>query len=85
MKSEPAAVGEHPRRLRKERCRSGLRSAQLRIERQGGGNGRVYDIALHVQDPAGNRTATTVQVMVPANGFGAIDDGPHYTVTSACP
>ncbi len=64
---------------------SDCRSAQLRIERQGGGNGRVYDIALHVQDPAGNRTATTVQVMVPANGLGAIDDGPHYTVTSACP
>ena len=63
---------------------SDCRSAQLRIERQGGGNGRVYDIALHVQDPAGNRTATTVQVMVPANGLGAVDDGPHYTVTSAC-
>jgi hypothetical protein len=50
---------------------SDCRSAQLRIERQGGGNGRVYDIALHVQDPAGNQTATTVQVMVPANGLGA--------------
>ncbi len=50
---------------------SDCRSAQLRIERQGGGNGRVYDIALHVQDPAGNRTAMTVQVMVPANGLGA--------------
>jgi hypothetical protein len=24
-------------------------------------------------------------VMVPANGLGAVDDGPHYTVTSACP
>ena len=63
---------------------SDCRSAQLRIERQGGGNGRVYDIALHVQDPAGNRTTATVQVMVPANGLGAVDDGPHYTVTSAC-
>jgi hypothetical protein len=61
------------------------RSAELRIERDGGGNGRVYDIALHVQDPAGNRTATTVQVMVPANGLGAVDDGAAYTVTSACP
>jgi hypothetical protein len=64
---------------------SDCRSAQLRIERQGGGNGRVYDIALHVQDPAGNRTTTTVQVMVPANGLGAVDDGPAYTVASACP
>ncbi len=64
---------------------SDCRSAQLRVERQGGGNGRVYDVALHVQDAAGNRTATTVQVMVPASGLGAVDDGPHYTVTSACP
>jgi hypothetical protein len=24
-------------------------------------------------------------VMVPASGLGAVDDGPHYTVTSACP
>jgi endo-1,4-beta-xylanase len=61
------------------------RSAQLRVERQGGGNGRVYDIALHVQDPAGNRTTATVQVMIPANGLGAVDDGPAYTVASACP
>jgi hypothetical protein len=64
---------------------SDCRSAQLRIERQGAGNGRVYDVALHVQDPAGNRTAMTVQVMVPASGLGAVDDGPAYTVASACP
>src|SRR5579871_3000453 len=61
------------------------RSAQLRVERQGGGNGRVYDIALHVQDPSGNRTSTTVQVMIPASGLRAVDDGPAYTVASACP
>jgi hypothetical protein len=24
-------------------------------------------------------------VMVPANGLGAVDDGPAYTVASACP
>ena len=61
------------------------RSAQLRIERRTGGNGRVYDIALHVQDPSGNRTAATVQVMVPPSGLGAVDDGAAYTVNSACP
>ena len=73
---------QHPERHR-HRLRLPLGPAAHRAP--GGGNGRVYDIALHVQDPAGNRTATTVQVMVPANGLGAIDDGPHYTVTSACP
>jgi endo-1,4-beta-xylanase len=63
------------------------RSAQVRIERQGGGNGRVYTFALHVQDLAGNRTATTVEVMVPPNAgtLTAVDDGPAYTVPSACP
>ena len=60
------------------------RSTKLRMERQGGGNGRVYTIALAVRDGAGNRSATTVQVMVPANGsVSAVDDGPQYAVT--CP
>jgi hypothetical protein len=60
------------------------RSTKLRMERQSGGNGRVYTIALAVDDTAGNRSATTVQVMVPANGsVSAVDDGPRYTVT--CP
>jgi hypothetical protein len=63
------------------------RSAQLRIEREGGGNGRVYTVALRVQDAAGNRATRTVQVMVPPSDDSAfaVDDGPHYTVTSACP
>jgi hypothetical protein len=63
------------------------RSAQLRVEREGGGNGRVYTLALHAEDAAGNRTATSVQVMVPPNDdtSTALDDGPRYTVTSACP
>jgi endo-1,4-beta-xylanase len=63
---------------------SDCRSAQLRIERQGNSNGRVYDIALRAQDPAGNRTATTVQVMVPVTGLGAVDDGAAYTIVSNC-
>jgi GH35 family endo-1,4-beta-xylanase len=63
------------------------RSAQLRVEREGGGNGRVYTLALHAQDAAGNRVATSVQVMVPPNDDtgAAVDDGARYTVTSACP
>jgi hypothetical protein len=62
------------------------RSAQLRIERNGGGNGRVYTVGLRVQDAAGNHTTTQVQVMIPPDddtGF-AVDDGAAYTVTSAC-
>ncbi len=62
------------------------RSAQLRIERDGQGNGRVYTISLHVTDLAGNRTTATVKVMVPKNqkGTTAVDDGPAYTVPSTC-
>jgi endo-1,4-beta-xylanase len=62
------------------------RSVQLRVERDGGGNGRVYTIALHAQDASGNRTATTVQVMVPKDLLTpVVDDGAHYTVVSSCP
>jgi len=63
------------------------RTAQLRVERSGCGNGRVYTVALHVTDLAGNRTATTVHVLVPPNNSSntAVDDGPNYTVVSTCP
>jgi len=63
------------------------RTAQLRVERSGCGNGRVYTVFLHVTDLAGNRTATTVQVLVPPNNSSnaAVDDGPNYTVVSTCP
>jgi hypothetical protein len=56
------------------------------MERDGGGNGRVHTIALHAQDASGNRTATSVQVMLPHDILAAaIDDGPRYKVVSACP
>jgi endo-1,4-beta-xylanase len=63
------------------------RSIQLRAEREGGGNGRVYTVSLHVTDVAGNRTDATVKVMVPPNGRSntAVDDGPRVTVPSNCP
>ena len=41
------------------------RSTQLRVERSGCGNGRVYTVFLHVTDLVGNRTDTTVKVLVP--------------------
>jgi hypothetical protein len=62
------------------------RSAQLRVERAGSGNGRVYTIGLRVRDASANSTATSVRVLVPADsGLTAVDDGPAYTVASACP
>jgi hypothetical protein len=62
------------------------KSVQLRAERAGSGNGRVYTITFLVRDTAGNTTTATARVTVPKsqNGTAAVDDGPHYTVTSNC-
>jgi hypothetical protein len=62
------------------------RSVQLRAERQGGGNGRVYTVTLRVTDASGNAATQSVKVSVPASGNGApaVDDGPAYTVASSC-
>ena len=67
--------------------RADCRTVQLRSEREGGGNGRVYKISLQVTDVAGNRTDATATVMVPPNGHShtAVDDGPRFTVPSNCP
>jgi hypothetical protein len=66
---------------------SNCRSVQLRSERVGGGNGRVYTITFKVADSSGNTTTATAKVTVPkSQGSGpAIDDGPQYTVISSCP
>lgn len=63
------------------------KSVQLRAERKGDGNGRVYIVTLRVTDDTGNVTTTTVKVTVPnsQNGVAAVDDGPSFTVLSACP
>jgi len=63
------------------------KSVQLRSERAGNGNGRVYTITLKVTDASGNTSTATVKVSVPhsQNGAAAVDDGPHYTVLSSCP
>jgi endo-1,4-beta-xylanase len=62
------------------------RSVQLRLEREGGGNGRVYTVGLRVKDASGNGTSQSVKVMIPPDEDRAVavDDGPVYTVTSAC-
>jgi hypothetical protein len=63
------------------------KSVQLRSERDGGGNGRVYTITLKVRDASGNVATMTATVRVPKsqNGSPAVDDGPHYVVSSSCP
>jgi sugar lactone lactonase YvrE len=65
----------------------GCTSVQLRVERAGGGNGRVYTITFRVADASGNNTTATARVTVPkSQGSGpAVDDGPHYTVVGSCP
>jgi uncharacterized repeat protein (TIGR01451 family) len=65
---------------------SGCKSVQLRAERNGSGNGRVYTITFKVQDASGNVTTATATVKVPKNANGvAVDDGPRYTVNGNCP
>ena len=61
------------------------KSIQVRKERQGSGNGRVYTVYLELDDGNGNTASTTCQVQVPhTNGETAIDDGAVYEVLGAC-
>lgn len=63
------------------------KSVQLRAERDGGGDGRVYTITFKVTDAAGNVATATAKVFVPQsqNGSPAVDSGPQYTVLGGCP
>jgi predicted outer membrane repeat protein len=64
------------------------KSVQLRAERDGDRNGRVYTITFKVTDAFGNSTTVTVTVTAPINHGGtAIDSGAAagYTVNSLCP
>jgi uncharacterized repeat protein (TIGR01451 family) len=62
------------------------KSVQLRSEREGNSNGRVYTIFFSVTDAAGNTGTGITKVVVPHNpGETAVDSGPHYTVMSNCP
>jgi uncharacterized repeat protein (TIGR01451 family) len=63
-------------------------SVQLRSERSGNGNGRVYSITLRVKDASGNAGTAVFKVTVPknqGNGGVAVDSGPQYTVAGNCP
>ena len=56
-------------------------SVDLRAERQGSGNGRVYTVSVAAADASGNRGTASYQVQVPhSKSSTALDDGPAYTV-----
>jgi CSLREA domain-containing protein len=64
------------------------KSVQLRAERDGSGNGRVYTLHFKVTDSFGNVGTAMAVVTVPKNqnGSPAVDSGGHYTVTNpTCP
>jgi len=61
------------------------KSVQLRAERSGNGDGRVYKITLKVKDSSGNVATAVRQVTVLNSGSTAIDSGVHYTVNGCNP
>jgi uncharacterized repeat protein (TIGR01451 family) len=63
------------------------RLVQLRAERDGSRNGRVYTITLRLRDGAGNVTRKDFEVRVPIsqNGVPAVKNAPALTVTCNCP
>jgi uncharacterized repeat protein (TIGR01451 family) len=63
------------------------RSVQLRAERAGPGDGRVYTITLRVRDSGGAVTRADFEVSVPhsQNGVPAVKGATAFTVTSNCP
>jgi uncharacterized repeat protein (TIGR01451 family) len=61
------------------------KSLQLRAERQGGGDGRVYRITLKVKDSSGNIATAVRTIIVPQSGSSATDSGVHYTVNGCTP
>ena len=62
------------------------KSVQVRAERQGGGNGRVYTITFKVTDASGNVGRKTAKIVVPHNpGETPVDSGVNYTVNGSCP
>jgi hypothetical protein len=63
----------------------GCKSVQVRAERDGNGNGRVYTITFKVRDASGNTTTATSKLKIFANSFNVVDDGPQNTVNGTCP
>jgi hypothetical protein len=63
------------------------KSVQLRAERDGNLDGRVYTITFIATDVFGHSTTVTAKVVVPLsqNGQAAVDSGVHNTVNGNCP
>lgn len=61
------------------------KTVQLRSEREGGGDGRVYTVTLKVKDSSGNVTTVTRKVVVPKGNGTPVDSGVHYTVNGCNP
>jgi hypothetical protein len=63
------------------------KSVQLRAERDGNLDGRVYTVTFAVTDSLGHTTTATAHVTVPLNqnGGGAVDSGVQNTVNGTCP
>lgn len=62
------------------------KSVQLRGERAGNADGRVYTITFRVSDASGNITTVTANVVVAHNtGETPVDSGVQYTVNGTCP
>ncbi len=60
----------------------GTASAQLRAERDGGGDGRVYTVSFTATDPSGASADGSVTVCVPHDqGGGCVDSGQAYDST----
>ena len=60
---------------------------QLRAEREGKGDGRVYTIHYAITNDAGISTAATCRVLVPHDQSGrtVVDSGVKYCVGEGCP
>ncbi|MCW3091660.1 MAG: hypothetical protein JWP81_2729 [Ferruginibacter sp.] len=81
------AAGDDGNTLKDIVIATNCKSVQLRSERMGGGNGRVYTIYVAVKDVNGNTGTATFKVFVAAsqNGTTAVDNiTPLYTMNSSC-
>jgi len=66
---------------------TGPTSADLRVERTGGGDGRVYTVFFEVSDASGNVTSSSCKVGVPHDQSPPntiLDNSCHYCVGTGC-
>ena len=61
------------------------KSLQLRAERQGAGDGRVYHITLKVKDSSGNVATAVRTITVPQGSGPAVDSGVNNVVNGCAP